>query len=636
MKIAYKHLIKKIKNPPTLEELSDKFFQLGHEHEIKNNIFDFELTPNRGDCLSIRGILRELNSFYEVKIDDEIYEKPINELNINFVNNLIDFCPKISFLKVKIEEIPKSYNKELESYFDELQIKKINFFTDISNYISYETGQPTHCYDNESLGDLIELSNLEIKTNFETLIDKTIELNEGEPVFLNKTKDVINLAGIMGSKNSACSSQTKSVLLECAYFNPEMILGKTLEYAINSDAAYKFERNTDPSIHEYVLRRFLKIVQEHTKIVSVEKFTQINEIPKKNIIEYNLSKINKILGIDINQKIFNDYLENLGFKVNKSEVFVPEHRHDIESLNDIAEEVARVYGYDNINPKVIKITSKNNPTLSKNEIKIKNLLTDNGFFEVINDPFVSICNDISLNIDNPIDSNKKYLRTNLKNSLLNNLTYNERRQKDSIKLFEVSDIYTLNSSSKRVIGIIASGRVDKTYENFTRKIDVKYLNNIFEDHISNIHSLKFENISRESLNSRLKDPIFYTEFEIDLIEDVKYRTSDTTKDQINYKYVPISEFPCSLRDLSFSIEHYPNSDVIQDYILNFKEDLLKEVFIFDYFFNKKNKVIKIGFRFIFQDSTTTITEEQVNAIMDVIINHTTKLKGVKIPGLTND
>lgn len=639
MKIAYKHLIENIVNPPEMLELSEKFFQLGHEHEIKNNIFDFELTPNRGDCLSLRGMLRELNSFYEVNIDQDIYKDNINELEISFTNNLQDFCPSISFLKLEIDKIPQSYNGELENYFNEFNLKKINFFTDISNFILYEIGQPTHCYENKNLGGAIELNKLKIKTSFETLLGKTIELSPGDPVFYNKKNEIINLAGIMGGKNTACSEKTNSVLLECAYFIPEMILGKTIKYDLSSDAAYRFERNTDPSIHDYTLRRFLKIVKDHSNILNVEKFTQVSPTLKnKSKLHLDVEKINEILGTSIDNKTINKYLKNLGFVINGNEITIPNHRHDITSLNDIAEEVARVFGYDNIGSKALEINTKNNLISNEKNIKIKNLLIDNGFFEVINDPFVSFRDNSSICVDNPLDSNRKYLRTNLKNSLLENLTYNERRQKDSIKLFEISDIYNSNTKSKKVIGIIASGRVDRNYLDFTKKINKQYLNDIFDDYLiqNDSQSLEFETITRDGLNSKNKEPIFYTELEIDLIKNFEYRSSDSKKNNLVFKYVPISDLPISTRDLSFSIKHYPNSNTVQDFILNFEDPLLKDVFVFDYFFNEKNNEIKIGFRFSFQDSKSTITEEQVNSIMDVIIANTTNLKGVEIPGLIND
>ena len=146
MKITYKNLLENIKDKPDIKNISDILFQLGHEHEIKKEIFDIEITPNRGDCLSLRGLLRELNLFYDVKINNNIYEKQIDKLKLNFTNNAQDFCPKISFLKVDIDHVPDIYSNQLESYFHDLDITKNNFFTDVSNYVSYETGQPTHCY----------------------------------------------------------------------------------------------------------------------------------------------------------------------------------------------------------------------------------------------------------------------------------------------------------------------------------------------------------------------------------------------------------------------------------------------------------------------------------------------------------
>ena len=109
MKIAYEHLIKFIPSRPSIENISEKFFQLGHEHEIENNIFDMELTPNRGDCLSINGLLRDLSVFYEITPNNEIYTDDIKSLDINFVNNSQEACPSISFLKIKIQGEVSAY-----------------------------------------------------------------------------------------------------------------------------------------------------------------------------------------------------------------------------------------------------------------------------------------------------------------------------------------------------------------------------------------------------------------------------------------------------------------------------------------------------------------------------------------------
>ena len=322
--------------------------------------------------------------------------------------------------------------------------------------------------------------------------------------------------------------------------------------------------------------------------------------------------------------------------INEASINIPNHRHDIENLNDISEEVARVIGYDNIKPKPIQIP-KARSKIYNEELKIKNFLVDNGFYEVINDPFVSTGNDISIEVDNPLDSNRKYLRIDTKKSLLENLLFNERRQKDSIKLFEITDIYINNHEiSKRVLGIIASGRVDRNYKDFSKKITDKYLKGLFEKRINANNHINIIDIPRAGLNSKLKNPIVFTEIEIDSEFSFDYSRKESNNPNPCYKYIPVSEFPSSSRDLSFSISDYSNSEKLQNYLLNFENKLIKEIFIFDYFFNEKNKEIKVGFRLTFQDNKSTITETDVNNIMDVIIKNTLKLNGVSIPGLKHE
>ena len=220
MKLAYEHLINFIPSKPSVEDISQKFFQLGHEHEIQDNIFDMELTPNRGDCISLKGLLRDLAVFYEVQLNVPLYENNIESLDINFINKAQEACPHISFLKIDIASEISPYQGVLKRYFDDLEIKKNNFFTDISNYISYETGQPTHCYDAKKIGNTFALENIAHEQIFETLLGQKIELTGDNLVFLNDTNSVINLAGVMGGRNTCCSDNTRSVLIECAYFNP--------------------------------------------------------------------------------------------------------------------------------------------------------------------------------------------------------------------------------------------------------------------------------------------------------------------------------------------------------------------------------------------------------------------------------
>ena len=170
MKIPYQYIIQSIEENPCIEEISDRLFQLGHEHEVENGIFDIEITPNRGDCLSLIGILRDLNVFYNFNRNDDIYSGKIQEFKLDFENCAPKFCPKISFLKLEINKEVHEYKGPLRDYFNDLHLTKNNFFTDVSNYLMYEIGQPTHCYDASKIKDKILLKEINHDLDFETLL----------------------------------------------------------------------------------------------------------------------------------------------------------------------------------------------------------------------------------------------------------------------------------------------------------------------------------------------------------------------------------------------------------------------------------------------------------------------------------
>ena len=195
MKIAYKHLLNFLVDSPKIEDISKSLFQLGHEHEIENSIFDIEFTPNRGDCLSLLGLARDLNVFYETNLDLDLDDNEIPQLRLDFINNAKHKCSAISFLNIEIEDKIQPYKDYLESYFEELNLNKNNFFTDISNYIAYEMGQPTHCYDFTSLDKEIILTDDVEENKFKTLLGNEINIEKSDLVFLNKRNIFLILVG---------------------------------------------------------------------------------------------------------------------------------------------------------------------------------------------------------------------------------------------------------------------------------------------------------------------------------------------------------------------------------------------------------------------------------------------------------
>ena len=617
--------------------ISEKLMQLGHENSIEKKILDIDITPNRGDCLSVRGISRDLSHFYESDLAIEKYEMEIPRFELDFENKSKDECKSIVFLSLEIDKVPKKYKPYLESYFENLDIKKNNFFTDVSNYISYEMGQPTHCYDFEKLKNKkITLQKLNKDQLFKTLQGKEVKLGSGDLVF-QQDSEVINLAGIMGGFNSSCSSNTTKVLIEAAHFSPDSVIGKTIKYNINSDAAYKFERWVDPNLQEETLRRFIKIVSDHTNIISMRISCSDQYKFDKKVIPFSNDKIQKILGVEIDEDLSKSFLNSLGFEfLSKKSVQVPSYRSDIKGSNDLSEEIARMIGFNNINRNTFKIVNKKEFS-NKEDIHLKRYLTNKGFSEIINIPFVSKSSASTILLDNPLDSKKDSLRTNILDSLLENLLYNERRQKDSIKLFEIADVYELRDkkvSFKRKLGLIATGRVDKNFKDFSRKIDSNFMSDLFKDLGFEIQDIK--KIDRNGLNTKMKTPIFGTEIEFDQITKILDNIEldeDYLSPTRDIKYKKVSDFPSVTRDLSFSLDKNDALKQLIEIFNNLSPRYLIDSFIFDFYEDPNTNQTKLGFRFIFQSDKATLTDEDVEKSMADIVESTIQIEGVKIPGL---
>jgi len=632
MKIVYQDLINLLEHKPSIEDLSEKLFQLGHEHEVHGDILDMELTPNRGDCLSLVGLARDLNIFFAMNQSIDIYDGKIETLNIDFKNISTESCQQISFLEIQIEGKACEYKPYLENYFSKLGNKKTNFFTDISNYISYEQGQPTHCFDSNAISKTLVFENKICDESFKTLLGSYIKL-EGKNCVFSIDNEVISLAGVMGGESTACSANTKKVLVECAYFNPEAIIGKAIKYNLMSDAAHKFERGVDITSQEKVLRRFIKVVQEHSSVKDIKIKSFISKNFKHTTIKKDFNKINKILGVEIKEFEYLDYLKNLHFSVGNI-ITVPPYRHDIKSQNDLAEEIARVIGYNNLPVEPINLKKSRRSIKQDSVAIIESFLIQNGFSEVINYPFSSKKNDESIRIDNPLDSNKANFRTSIKDSLIENLLYNERRQKDSIKLFEISDIYTKDSIIKqqKKVGILVSGRQGHNHISFSKNLDKKYLNTLLNADLS-APIFPISEISRSELDTKKKNKIFYIEISLDDISEEFYSKHIPKEYLTNFvKFQPISEFPSSSRDFSFSITDLSKVNEVISHFQQIDDKDLFNSFMFDFYKNNKTDSVKIGFRLSFQSLSKTLSDEEITKKIEAILSPIIKLDGVSIPG----
>ena len=637
MKISYKHLSRHLINEVSIETISDMLFQLGHENEVQGNILDIEFTPNRGDCLSVLGLARDLNALTPSHQELEIFNGELNPLNLGFTNIATNACNKISFLYLEVDQINNNYEDYLENYFSDLNINKNNLFSDVSNYVSYELGQPSHAYDFEKIVGEIKLKFLEDNIEFQTLLGKKINLQKGDLIF-EDDNEVINLAGLMGSQGTSCSQETKKVLIEFAFFQPDSLMGKSVKYDLNSDAAYKFERYVDPNLQEKSIRRFIQIISNHADISDMKMFSETFLDSPQRLIKFDARKINQILGTNISNQEIKEYLGKLSLEIADESIQIPSFRNDLETENDIAEEIARVVGYDNIIPSQLKINE--NYIGSHNlEKYVSDFLRKKGLNEVINSQFSGINEKNCIVVDNPLDSNRKYIRTNLRDSLLENLIFNEKRQKDSIKLFEISDIYLSDGSGqiekKKMLGIIASGRIGYNRRDFSKKINKNFIQNIFcefdEKFVDEI--LK---IARHNVDSKSKEEIFYLEVELSRLAPYfqDYELSNETNKFV--KYSDISEFPSSTRDLSVLVGRIEDIEKVSKIIDDHNASILVDRFLFDFYENKGKNQIKVAYRLIFQSKENTLSDKDVDKEMNKMVFKIIEIKNASVPGFKID
>ena len=240
--------------------------------------------------------------------------------------------------------------------------------------------------------------------------------------------------------------------------------------------------------------------------------------------------------------------------------------------------------------------------------------------------------DASIKIDNPLDSNRACLRTTLKDSLIENLLYNEKRQNESIKLFEISDIYSITKDSEikneKYLGIVVSGRVGNNYKEFSKKLDHQYL----EEHCGLDKNSIFE-ISRDGLDTKIKNKIYMALIKFSNLPKSLENLQNIKVNKINFNtYKPISDFPSSTRDLSFVLSDQNKIKELEEIILNFKSSFLKDSFVFDFYNNEKTNQIKIGFRLIFNSNSRTLTVDDVDNEIDDIVTMCMEIGGVDIPG----
>ncbi len=655
-------------------QIGKKFFKGSSQ-----KVIDLSITPNRADCLGVRGIARDLSAAGVGKLkksqESKIKFKGSQSIKVNISKEKYQGCSIFGsclITGIKNKESPDWLKDKILA----LGQKPISAIVDITNYIMFDLNRPLHAYDADKINDCIVVRNSKNGESFEALDNKKYILRDNMCVISDKS-GVLGLGGIIGGTRSGTEMDTKNILLESAYFNPKSIRKTSKFLNIDTDAKFRFERGIDPDSVKEGLFKAASLIQ---KICGgeISKFDiQKNTILKKTQIKFPITFFEKITGFSISDKEIIKILSDLGFLIKKKNkdlnLTVPSWRPDILQPIDIVEEIARIKGYDQIKTELPK-KAREKPTLN-NQQKLFHFLqrsiASKGYYETvtwsftdskINELFRENMNEVE--IVNPISSDLNVLRNSIFSNLIIYLKKNLDRGFKDISLFEIGPIFYGNkpSQQKIVLSGLRSGKVSRY-----NWIEKERLVDVFDAKRDVIQSLVEVGFDQKKLNVDNKAPSYYhpgksgsiylnknetipvayfgeihpnilkkidikTEALICIeiyLDNIK-QTSKKLRDQKKqFKY---SDYQKSERDFAFVIDKSFKVQDLVNIISEVDKNLIRSVKVFDVYEgeNIPNNKKSIALNVTIQSSEKTLKDDDLEKINQLIISTVESKSGAKI------
>ena len=654
-------------------EDSEGIAELGEDAEIggdpikylqmDDGVIDFELTANRGDLLSILGMAYEVGAIYDKKVKDvDLKHKESGEdINKTFKTEVkTENCSKLLVKKVenvKIEESPIFIKNRLIAS----GIRPINNVVDISNYVMLELGQPLHFYDADKLGNKLVVRMAEDGEKLTTLDNVERTLTSEDIVIADATHGV-GLAGVMGGLETEVESDTKNIIIESAIFDSVKVR-KTSKKIVRSEASNRFEKGLDPERTTMAIERACKLLEEYaggTVVTGTVEYDKTNN--KEKEIEITFKNINDVLGTVIpNEEILNVF-RKLGFtyKVNgeKIKVTVPTRRLDISIKEDLIEEVSRIYGVDNIEGK-LPIVPMRKGSYDKTQREIRNKMIALGLKEtltyvLINDKEVNgytLDKFEPLKLLDPITEDRNTLRYSMIPSLYKVYEYNKAREQKDISIFEIGkgfykkdEVYGEDTK----LCVLMSGKYSTGLNN-NKNVDFYVIKGIAEEVLDYLgyagrYSFMKQEMPKEmhpgqsamiNVNgsnigmigkihpSVTKDDVYVLEINLDEL---------FTKKVGKMKYKEFSKFPSINKDIALVVDKKSVSKDIEKVIKSAGGSLLTNIEVFDVYTGVGVGIDKksIAYSLTFSDMKKTLTDEEINGLMDKIIDTVSKKCGAEL------
>lgn len=626
---------------------------------LDDTLLEVDLTPNRADCLSVEGIAREVAVLNNIQLTP-VQVKPVDVTHSAVQAVTVEApnaCPRY------LGRLIKNVNSQAETPLwmqEKLRrsgLRSLGPLIDVTNFVLLELGQPLHAFDSDKLQGGIVVRKSRHNEKLKLLNDQIVQL-DGEALVIADQKQALALAGIMGGSDTAVEAITQNIFLECAFFSPISIAGKARQFGLHTDSSHRFERGVDFTMQSRALERATQLIVEISggDAGPVTEVSSVQHLPKRPAVKLRRDRIGKLLGMSIADDAIISMLSGLGMRIDATidgwKITPPGHRFDINIEADLIEEIARLYGYNDLPSRSLLMRTE----LGKAPEEVlpleraKDLLVDRGYQEVITYSFVdesfqqALLPDAQpIHLQNPISSEMSVMRTTLWCGLINSALYNTKRQQYRMRLFESGLRFFCENGEIRQQSMLAGLAIGNLFADQwgggNRKIDFYDIKSDLEalfsltgqavDYRKVAHSAMHPGQSAQLFNNDglaigwlgmlhptlekrfgFESQVFLFELEIQKILEKKLPA-----------FRALSRFPSVRRDIAVIVDEKIQASALIACIDSCQQDAIKSVRIFDIY---QGQGVDAGFKSLalsmtLQDYSHTLTDSEIDAIVSKVL-----------------
>ena len=628
--------------------------------DLDDNVIDISITPNRGDCFSIRGIAREIGVINQLPVTaPEIKEVTATISDEKKVVVSTEGCPRYLGRVIKNVNTKAPTPEWMERALARSGIRQHSILVDITNYVLIELGQPLHAFDGGKVQGAVHVRQATEAEKLVLLNEQEVELNEKVMVIADDEK-ALAIAGIMGGLSSAVSDATTEIFLESAFFAPLHIAGRARSFGLHTDASQRYERGVDFELPLIAMHRASQLIAELAggEFGPITIAENAALLPTRDAIELNQAQVDQLLGYSVDSAFITDALTRLGCDVTvKAEgewsVVPPSHRYDMVIYQDLIEEVARIHGYDNIQISLPVINVKLAKYQDQFELgQLRQTAVTLGYQEAISFSFADLKLEKQLNshvkplaLANPISSDLAVMRSTLLSSLIPCVQYNVNRQQSRVRFFELGlrfDYQEANSihDLKQIptFALIATGsRTPESWHGKAQPMDFfDFKGDIEEILAAGRVKVEYIRSKRSWLHPGQSAEIlvngqsigYFGRLHPSLEDELDLATTWVAElDQVAVlqtyvsNFTELSRFPSVRRDIALLISDKINVSEIQGLIEKTGGELLDSTWLFDVYTGQGVEEGKrsLAFALLWQHPSRTLEDAEIKSGMDNIL-----------------